>query len=178
MSAKNIARQWITPITLGSFIVSAVTGILLIFHIRSSFINWSHEWLSLVFVVGALVHCLINYKPLKTSVVRFKGAVIVAAFVAVAGVAMFTQEQSGTGGYNGHRNHGGYSAVPAETGKMYVAMGNLPLETLAVATGHTQDEVVEVLASQHITVSSQTQTLAELASQNGTQSADLLKLVL
>ncbi len=177
MSFKNIARQWITPIALGSFIVSAVTGILLIFHIKSGFIIWSHEWLSLVFVAGGVLHALINFKPLKTSVVRIKGAVIVVAFIAVTGVALFSQGQAVTGGSHGG-GRGGFAGGGSPVGKMFVAMGNLPISTLAEATGHTQDELVATLASNHIAVTSQSQTLAELASQNGTQSADLLKLVL
>ncbi len=179
MPAKNVVRQWITPLTMGTFIVSAVTGILLMFHIKSSFIFWNHEWISLVFVIGVIIHCVINLTPLKYAITRLKGAVIVSAFVAITIIALFTQ---GQGGDEFHRHGGGrgsYSQnMPQETTKMTVAMSNLPLNTLAAATGHTLIEVSDALANANIIIENQSQTLMELASHNGLNPQELLKLIL
>ncbi|PLX97362.1 MAG: hypothetical protein C0622_13400 [Desulfuromonas sp.] len=161
------ARQWITPITLGTFIVSAVTGGLLLFHVKIGFISWSHEWLSLAFVAGVIIHCLINFKPLKNFVTRPKGAVIVATFVLLTVFSTLPLVENG--------DHGD-SHSP--TGKMFTAMGNLPLATVAEATGHTQNEVVAILTANNIVITGETQTLAELAGQNHTRPAELVKLIL
>ena len=179
MPAKNAARQWITPLTMGTFIVSAVTGILLMFHIKSSFIFWSHEWISLAFVIGVIIHCVINFTPLKYAIVRPKGAIIVIAFVAITTIALFTQ---GQGGDQFHRHGGGRdgysSTIPQETTKMTVVMINLPLNTLAAATGHTLIEISDALANANIIIENQSQTLMELASHNGSNPEELLNLIL
>ncbi len=177
MPAKNVVRQWITPLTMGTFIVSAVTGILLLFHIKSGFIIWSHEWISLAFVIGTIIHCVINFTPLKYAVVRPKGAVIVMVFIAITAIALMTQGQE-KGDFHGHGGRGGYTNNTEETIKMTVAMSNLPLNTLATATGHTLIEVSDALANANIIIESQSQTLTELAGINGSNPQDLLKLVL
>lgn len=177
MSIKKSVRQWVTPIILGSFIVSGVTGVMLFFKMKIGFVPIVHEWLSWVFIIGAIVHCLLNLKPLKGSLFRPTGAIIVILFLVVTIASpMFEGKAEGQDGH--HRPPPQQQQIDPAIAKMETAMGNLPLTALAQATGRSSDEVVDLLASKNIVVEDQTQTLIELASQSRSQVPDLLKLVL
>ena len=53
-------RSWVTPITIGSFLLLGVTGLLMFFKVRGGLIVVAHEWLSPIFVVGACLHIFLN----------------------------------------------------------------------------------------------------------------------
>jgi hypothetical protein len=59
---KIISRTWISPVTSISFIVVAVTGIFLAFHIKNGSIKMLHEWLGYLFAAIGLLHLLVNWK--------------------------------------------------------------------------------------------------------------------
>ena len=47
-----IKREWVTPIAAGGFLISAVTGVLMFFHLDTGLNKVAHEWLSWVFLGG------------------------------------------------------------------------------------------------------------------------------
>ncbi|MEZ5476590.1 MAG: DUF4405 domain-containing protein [Thiolinea sp.] len=60
-------RNWATPITIGSFIISAITGVLIFFHINIGLVKPAHEWLSWFMILGVAMHLVINWRALKTT---------------------------------------------------------------------------------------------------------------
>ncbi len=58
-------REWATPLTIGSFIISAVTGIVIFFHIRIGLVRPAHEWLSWFLVLGVILHVITNWTSIK-----------------------------------------------------------------------------------------------------------------
>ena len=56
----RIAREWATPLTIGSFAVIAVTGVLMFFHVDSGLNKAVHEWLSWVLLAGVVLHVVAN----------------------------------------------------------------------------------------------------------------------
>lgn len=42
----NKLRAWVTPITIGSFLLIGVTGLLMFFKVPGGLIVIAHEWLS------------------------------------------------------------------------------------------------------------------------------------
>jgi len=75
-------RAWATPVTIGSFVLVAVTGLLMFFELSDvGFVKPAHEFLSLSFVAGSLFHIYANWKPLLNHLRQRKGRVIVGAFV-------------------------------------------------------------------------------------------------
>lgn len=41
----TISRNWATPLTIGSFLLMAVTGLLMFFHLDTGLNKAAHEWL-------------------------------------------------------------------------------------------------------------------------------------
>lgn len=56
-------RSWATPLTLGSFLLMAATGILMFFNVVPGYITDVHEWLSWAFLLGAGAHVWVNWRP-------------------------------------------------------------------------------------------------------------------
>ncbi|MCG8276944.1 DUF4405 domain-containing protein [Stenotrophomonas sp. NLF4-10] len=57
-------RTWSTPLTIGSFILMAVTGVLMFFDVVPGYLAFAHEWFSWFFLVGAGGHIAVNFRPL------------------------------------------------------------------------------------------------------------------
>ena len=57
------ARQIHTPLTIGSFMVASITGVLMFFEIAPGGIRATHEWMSLLFVLAGLLHIYTNKRP-------------------------------------------------------------------------------------------------------------------
>jgi cytochrome b561 len=71
----KIAREWATPLTIGSFGLMATTGILMFFHLDSGLNKTAHEWLGWVMVAvvaahGRCVHVDVLVRWLKKSALR------------------------------------------------------------------------------------------------------------
>lgn len=77
----KIDRNWVTPLTLGAFIVSAVTGVLLFFDLDSGLNELAHEWLSWVLLVGVALHGAANFQSVKKYFTQKTGLAIIAVFV-------------------------------------------------------------------------------------------------
>jgi len=61
----NPHRPWITPVVIGAFFLSAVTGVLMFFHLDSGLNKTAHEWLSWAMVIGVALHLLLNVAAFK-----------------------------------------------------------------------------------------------------------------
>ena len=64
----SIKREWATPITIGAFLLSAVTGVLLFFHLDSGLNKLAHEWLSWV-LLAAVAFDVYNKRQGKPSII-------------------------------------------------------------------------------------------------------------
>lgn len=81
-------RAWITPVTAGAFLLSAVTGILMFFHVNSGATKVVHEWLSWILVGGVVLHMVPNFHGLKMCLSTKRGALIVGVFAAILAVSI------------------------------------------------------------------------------------------
>jgi hypothetical protein len=70
VSVARKLRPFITTTVLFSFIAISLTGVFLFFHVSpvGSMQVWKqiHEWLSIVFLVGALIHLAYNWRVALT----------------------------------------------------------------------------------------------------------------
>lgn len=55
-------RKWATPLTVGSFLIMSVTGILMFFHIDSGLNGFVHEWAGWAMVAGVMAHLVLNWR--------------------------------------------------------------------------------------------------------------------
>ena len=61
----NAHRPWITPLVIGIFLLMAVTGSLMFFHLDIGLNKTAHEWLGWAMVVGVVLHVLLNVNAFK-----------------------------------------------------------------------------------------------------------------
>jgi FtsH-binding integral membrane protein len=108
--ARRITRTWVTPFTLGAFVLSAVTGILLFFKVHIGLIKPTHEWLSWLLVIAAVLHILLNYRPLMKTLSQPLGKALLVVFALLIGASFLPlgdQKEHG-------RDHGGHSTASGE----------------------------------------------------------------
>ena len=79
----NPHRPWITPVVIGAFFLSAVTGVLMFFHLDSGLNKTAHEWLSWAMVIGVTLHLLLNVAAFKRYFTQTTGRVVIGLFVTV-----------------------------------------------------------------------------------------------
>ena len=94
-----LQRQWVTPLMAGSFILMAVTGILIFFHLDSGLNKTAHEWLGWAMVIAAGLHIATNWFGFKNMFNNATGKVVIGLFVAV--LALSFLDLGGAGGKGG-----------------------------------------------------------------------------
>lgn len=83
----KIEKKWVTPLVTGSFLLVAITGILMFFHIDTGLNKVAHEWLGLIMVLGAVLHIVVNLKGFNQMFSNTMGKTIVGVFVLVLGLS-------------------------------------------------------------------------------------------
>jgi hypothetical protein len=157
----NIQRSWVTPITAGAFLLSAVTGVLIFFHIDSGANKFVHEWLSWILLGGALLHTTANFAGLKLHLRTRRGQALVGVF-AVALMMSFIP----LGG-------GGEPPFIAPVR----ALGEANLTTLAQVAQVTPAQLRDRLGKAGVHVDSDQQTLAELVGPDARKQMKVLSSV-
>lgn len=87
-------RPWITPLIIGSFLLVSITGVLMFFHLDSGLNKLAHEWLSLVMVVGAALHILLNLPAFKRYFSQRTGRSIMALFALMLSLSFINTGNS------------------------------------------------------------------------------------
>lgn len=143
----NIQRSWVTPITAGAFLLSAITGVLIFFHVDSGANKFVHEWLSWVLLGGALLHTTANFAGFKMHLRTRQGQALVGVFV-VALVLSFIPL-------------GGGKSEPPFVAPVR-ALGEANLITLAQVAQVSPAQLRDRLGKAGVHVDSDRQTLVEL----------------
>src|SRR5512147_1119862 len=81
-------RKWATPITIGAFVISGVSGMFMFFKINFGLLRVAHEWISVLFVIGGIFHIVANYQPLKKYFTS-KTALAIIGIIVLVGFAAF-----------------------------------------------------------------------------------------
>ena len=159
--SKTMTRDVVTPVTIVTFVVSTVTGVMLLLHWNTGLVRFSHEWLSMAFSAIALWHLVKNWRAFLGYLKRYAAK---AAFVASIVVSVVFTGMTGTTG-------GGVNP-----GAVFGALSGATLEAAAPALGLTPDKAVEVLKTANIDAApGETLTaIGERAGKNGAAVASLL----
>lgn len=142
----NTHRPWITPVVIGAFLLSAVTGVLMFFHLDSGLNKAAHEWLSWAMVIGVSLHVLLNMPAFKRYFKQTPGRLIMGAFALVLVLSFIPAGGSGEPGF----------AAPVR------ALAKAPLPLLAQVAGTSTQDLKARLQAAGITVSSDQQSVADL----------------
>ena len=71
-----VQREWATPVAAGAFLLSAVTGVLIFFHIDISLNKFVHEWLSWTLLGAVALHLAANFGGIKRHLVTHRGQLL------------------------------------------------------------------------------------------------------
>jgi len=159
----NPHRPWITPVVIGAFGLSAVTGVLMFFHLDSGLNKTAHEWLSWAMVIGVSLHVLLNLPAFKRYFTQTTGRVVIGLFALVLALSFIPA--GGSGGEPGF-------ALPVR------ALAKAPITVLAQVAGTSTDEVRAKLQAQSLTVTSDQQSVADLVGSDLRQQIGTMSKVL
>ncbi|MEO5326675.1 MAG: DUF4405 domain-containing protein [Magnetococcus sp. THC-1_WYH] len=141
-----IQREWVTPVTMGAFLLSAVTGVLIFFHVDSGLNKVAHEWLSWVLLGGVVLHVIANFGGFKRHFDARRGRLLMGVFVLVLFLSFFGSGRKGEPPF----------APPIR------ALSAVPLATLAQVAGVTPGQLRERLVKAGLQPMSDRQSLSEL----------------
>ena len=75
----RISRDWATPLTVGSFLLLTVTGVLMFFHLDTGLNKLAHEWLSWVLVAAVGLHLASNWPAFQRHLKQRRGRLLIGA---------------------------------------------------------------------------------------------------
>src|SRR5512136_2289936 len=74
-------RAWATPLTIGAFALSAISGVTMFLHLRIGFVKVVHEWGGWFLLIGGLFHVIGSWEPFVRYFSKPAGRVILTIFV-------------------------------------------------------------------------------------------------
>lgn len=157
-----IKREWATPLTAGAFLLTAVTGVLMFFHLDSGLNKVAHEWLSLVFAAGVLLHVTVNFKAFKRYFSDKRGLGLMGVFALVLALSFIPAGGESKPGF----------AMPLQ--KLAAA----PVTVLAEVAGVPPEEMLVRLNNAGAVLTSQEQSITDVTGDNLRQQIDVLNKVL
>lgn len=82
-------RYWITPLTMGAFVLTAVTGVLMFFEVRSGLVKPIHEWFSWTLVIGGALHVADHWTGIRKHLEGKWGKGFVAGALVLVALAVW-----------------------------------------------------------------------------------------
>ncbi len=161
-------RAWSGPLTFAAFFAVAITGLLLFFGMKGGPQQVIHEWLSVLLVVGAVGHLIVNWRPFK-AYFRKPLAVSIMALALLCCIPLARAAYSGP--------HARGQSRLAAMRSMQAAMENAPLGTAAALTKRSPESLISTLKAKGLQASSADQTLTEIAAASGTGVDQILNAV-
>ena len=143
----NPHRPWITPLVMGAFLLSAVTGVLMFFHLDSGLNKLAHEWLSWAMLGGVLLHVLLNLPAFKRYFGQKTALTVMGVFALVLALSFVPSA--------GAKKAPSYAA-PVR------ALASAPLPVLAQVLGKTPEALKADLAQAGLPVDNEGQSLQDL----------------
>lgn len=145
----NPHRPWITPLVFGAFLLSAVTGTLMFFHLDSGLNKLAHEWLSWLLLAAIVLHVLLNLPAFKRYFSQPTARWILLAAVVVLALSFFSLP--------------GKSGMPEPAFAPVVhALAQAPLPVLAQVAGVSTDELQRRLGTAGLQPRNEQQSLQDL----------------
>ncbi len=161
-------KFWATPLAIGAFTISAVTGLLIFFDMEIGAIEPVHKWLSWLLVTGVMLHLVSNWK-------QFTGYFSKKPALGIIGAALIVTVASLLPIFGEDEKEGGKE----HTGKVATQLlESSSLETVALVTKTTPKLLVEQLEKNGIMVKNASLTIKEIAANNNKSENAVLGTVL
>ena len=158
-----IKREWATPITVGAFLISAVTGVLMFFHIDISLNKLAHEWLSWLLLIGVLLHVAANFPSFKRYFSINKGRLLIGFFSLLLLLSFFP--------------FGGDKGKPPFVQPIEI-LSKAPLSTLAIIAKVSPEKMLKRLTTVDVHAESEQQSIEDLVGNDFHKQVHLLNQLL
>ncbi len=155
-------RNWSTPITIGAFLITGLSGVFIFFHVGEELFHDAHQWLGLALVVGGLLHIVKHWKPFTRYFKRRPSMTVIALLLVAA---------TGVMAISGHED---------EHGPVRAVMHNIEessISALAALQHRQPEELRQRLTRSGFRVASLDDSPAAIAAANGTDSRELVMLL-
>lgn len=165
-------RSWVTPVTIGSFLLLGVTGLLMFVKVRGGLIVVAHEWLSPIFVIGAGLHIWLNWTAVRANLSSKGGVAIVGMFTALLALSIFPPRDA----EEHAREHGhGQEVIGSRAAELLL---RARVSTAAELIRCTPQQLRHQLSLQGVRTTSDETTLADAAAQSQISPARMLDALL
>ncbi|WP_415890708.1 DUF4405 domain-containing protein [Neptuniibacter sp. SY11_33] len=154
------SRQIHTPLTIGSFFIASITGVLIFFELSSGGIRATHEWMSLFFVVASSLHIYANKRPF---IKYFTSTPLLIILVSVlSGISLYAVSFNDL-----------YAAEAS-----FKLLTNIEISTLLPILDMSQEEFLVRLKTIGVTELKPEQSLHEIAQLHDMDVHDILELLI
>jgi hypothetical protein len=137
-----IKREWATPLAIGGFLLSALTGISLFFRVNTELGNIVHKFLGPLFVVGILCHITVNFAGFRRHLQQTTARIIIGIYALII-IAAFLP----------------IGATENSQGQLINAAMNAPLKDLAVVVKRDPQIMLKKLQAEGVNISSIEQSI-------------------
>lgn len=173
-SARNKWLDLLMAATVGFFLISCVTGVMLLCGVGKGIVKEAHEWLSVGLVVAGVIHAIRHWSIIgryARSVTFWGTAVIVLVLTSAFVVPALSRGGGGPGGPGGH---GG----PAKgMGAVIQTLENASVVSVAGLVNTTPEALVSRLREAGMTVTGPEQTLREVAQGSGKDIVQVMEII-
>lgn len=168
LQIRNVVFNYGTAFTTGLFLVSAVSGVALYFHLGVGVFRPMHETLSMVLLVPVVIHLWRNWRFL---IAYFRQAAMPVALIVcavAAGSYAFTVGNSATGTHRRGQSGGNPAFVLLES------VQNTPLSLLAPAVALDETQALKRLAEAGFVGVTGEDTITALAKRSGRPALEIV----
>lgn len=159
-SVKTLSRDIVTPVTIMTFVVSTVTGIMLLVHWKAGLVRFSHEWLSLVFSAAGIWHFAKNWKAFTLYLKRNAAVATLAISLIVSAIVT---------GMTG-------TVSNISPGAVFRTLSNATLDIAAPAFGMAPNDAIALLKAANIEAAGG-ETLGEIGKRAGIGAAAITSML-
>ncbi len=100
---NSAQKPWISPFVATTYAAVAVSGILMLFHIKFPGVLRIHQWGGFIFIIGGTIHMLLNWRILCSYFKNTKAVYgVLAGILTVVLLASLTPH----GKYGGRHGYG------------------------------------------------------------------------
>jgi len=166
MFNKKSIRIWATPLTIGAFVLSAVSGGMLFFHVNSVFVKVVHEWGSWFLVIGGLFHVIGSWQPF----IRYFSKPAAKAIMMVFALLIITFFIPLSRSEEGHAR----KLPPTLLSRV---LPEASFDSVASIAKHNSDELMKEFESKGIIIKDGESTIRDIAVANNKDYVEILNMI-
>jgi hypothetical protein len=108
----GIVARYATIVTTATFLVTAVTGVLMFYHLDGRYLRTAHDWIGMAFVIAAVFHVVRNWRAFVKLMKKPRTQVVVLLVALVTAGCIWADSVSPK--TRGHR-YGEAAPIPTES---------------------------------------------------------------